>query len=257
MPELYDLAGSVEQANLIDRRSDRRRVLEARLQDFHAAPPGERSTESPEVAAKLQSLGYSRAARRARRRTRRRRSEEPDGARSMDSAGNRGVAARTARRGEAIYQRITQRRPSMAIGYRNLAFLQWQSGDARGAIQTLERAFHADAVEPGMAAQLGSYLAEAGRPADAIALLEPVVRASPADPDALNALGIAYARAGQTDRAATAFPRALADNPANVQALENIGTLEMQRGNPAAQKARSRKRRRSIRGRRARTTASA
>ena len=48
------------------------------------------------------------------------------------------------------FERIIQRRPSMAIGYRNLAFLQWQTGDARGAIQTLERAFRADAIEPGM-----------------------------------------------------------------------------------------------------------
>src|SRR5262249_28498893 len=157
------------------------------------------------------------------------------------------------------YERIIERRPSMAIGYRNLAFLQWQNGDAREAIETLERAFHAGAVEPGMTTQLGSYLAEAGRPADAIALLEPLVAASAherlthtvsgagghqrqagtqpgADPDALNALGIAYARAGQPDRSAAIFRRALDENPANVQALENIGTLEMQRGNAAAAK---------------------
>ena len=62
-----------------------------------------------------------------------------------------------------IYERIIQRRPSMAIGYRNLAFLQWQGGEARAAIQTLERAFRANAIESGMTTQLGSYLAEAGR----------------------------------------------------------------------------------------------
>src|SRR5207249_9369465 len=86
-------------------------------------------------------------------------------------------------------------------------------GQAREAIQTLERAFHANAVEPGMTTQLGSYLAEAGRPADAIALLEPLAAQQPADPDALNALGIAYARAGQSDRSASVFRRALQENP--------------------------------------------
>src|SRR5262249_26561646 len=41
--ELYDLSEDPkEEHNLIDRRPDRRRVLEARLQDFHASPPGER-----------------------------------------------------------------------------------------------------------------------------------------------------------------------------------------------------------------------
>src|SRR5207245_1084843 len=37
----------------------RLRCLETRLQEFHAAPPGQRFAETPEVAAKLQSLGYT------------------------------------------------------------------------------------------------------------------------------------------------------------------------------------------------------
>ena len=236
IPELYDLAADpLERTNLIDRRSDRRRALEARLQDLHAAPPGARSTESPEVAAQLRSLGYVSGS--APQKAHYTEADDPKNLIELDQWIQQGIEAwQLGRHDEAnaIYERVIQKRPTMPIGYRNLALLQWQSGDAAGAIHTLERAFHADAVEPGMTTQLGSYLAEAGRPADAIALLEPVVRASPMNPDALNALGIAYARAGQTERAATVFQRALTDNPANVQALENIGTLEMQRGNPAA-----------------------
>jgi Flp pilus assembly protein TadD len=107
-----------------------------------------------------------------------------------------------------------------------------------GGFDVYERAFHASAIEPGMTTQLGSYLAEAGRPTDAISLLEPLASRTPADPDALNALGIAYARAGQADKSATVFHRVLDENPSNVQALENVGTLEMQRGNlPGAQRA--------------------
>ena len=236
-PELYDLGPDPkEQSNLVDdvRRADRRRVLDARLQDFHAAPPGERFAESPEVAAKLQSLGYTSGS--APRKAKYTEEDDPKNLMELDQWIQQGIEAwQHGRRTEALqtYERIIQRRPSMAIGYRNLAFLQWQNGDARGAIQTLERAFHADAVEPGMTTQLGSYLAEAGRPADAIALLEPLAAQKPADPDALNALGIAYARAGQGDRSAAVFRRALDENPSNVQALENIGTLEMQRGNLA------------------------
>ena len=234
-PELYDLASDPkEESNLVDdvRRADRRRVLDARLRDFHAAPPGERFTESPEVAAKLQSLGYTSGS--APRKAKYTEDDDPKNLMELDRWIQQGIDAwQHGRRTEALqtYERIIQRRPSMAIGYRNLAFLKWQNGDARGAIQTLERAFHADAVEPGMATQMGSYLAEAGRPGDAIALLEPLAAQKPADPDALNALGIAYARAGQNDRSAAVFRRALDENPSNVQALENIGTLEMERGN--------------------------
>ena len=198
-PELYDLeTDPKEQSNLVDRLADRRRVLEARLQDFHAAPPGERFAEAPEVAAKLQSLGYTSGS--APRKAKYTEEDDPKNLMELDQWIQQGIEAwQHGRRGEALqtYERIIQRRPSMAIGYRNLAFLQWQNGDARGAIQTLERAFHADAIEPGMTTQLGSYLAEAGRPTDAIALLEPLASQKPADPDALNALGIAYARAGQ------------------------------------------------------------
>jgi arylsulfatase A-like enzyme/Flp pilus assembly protein TadD len=239
-PELYDLdADPKEASNLVDKRADRRRVLEARLRDFQAAPPGERFAESPEVAAKLQSLGYTSGS--APRKAKYTEEDDPKNLMELDQWIQQGIEAwQHGRKAEAlqIYERIIQRRPSMAIGYRNLAFLQWQGGDARGAIQTLERAFRADAIESGMTTQLGSYLAEAGRPADAIALLEPLAAQKPADPDALNALGIAYARAGQEDRSASTFRRALDENPSNVQALENIGTLEIQRGNlPGARQA--------------------
>jgi Flp pilus assembly protein TadD len=239
-PELYELgADPGERSNLFDRQPDRRRVLQARLQDFHAAPPGERFAESPDVAAKLQSLGYTSGS--APRKARYTEEDDPKNLMELDQWIQQGIEAwQHGRRAEALqtYERIIQRRPSMAIGYRNLAFLQWQNGEARPAIQTLERAFHANAIEPGMTTQLGSYLAEAGRPADAIALLEPLASQKPADPDALNALGIAYARAGKGDLSAAVFRRALAENPSNVQALENIGTLEMQRGNlPGARQA--------------------
>jgi choline-sulfatase len=235
-PELYDLAADPqEQSNVIERRADRRRVLDARLRDFHAAPPGERFTESPEVAATLQSLGYTSGS--APRKARYTEQDDPKNLIELDQWIQQGIEAwQHGRVSDAfgIYRRIIERRPSMAIGYRNLALLQWQSGDAQGAIRTLEQAFRADAVEPGMTTQLGSYLAEAGRPTDAIALLQPLTMMTPADPDALNALGIAYARAGSADKSSAIFRRALHENPENVQALENIGTLELQRGDLAA-----------------------
>ena len=235
-PELYDLASDPkEERNVVDTRTDRRRVLEARLRDFHAAPPGERFAESPEVAARLQSLGYTSGS--APRKAAYTEDDDPKNLMELDQWIQQGIEAwQHGRKDEALrtYERIIQRRPSMAIGYRNLAFLQWQAGEAAAAIATLERAFKANAIEPGMTTQLGSYLAEAGRPADAIALLEPLASQAPDDPDALNALGIAYARQGHSDKADATFRRALAQNPANVQALENVGTLEVQRGDLAA-----------------------
>jgi arylsulfatase A-like enzyme/Flp pilus assembly protein TadD len=239
-PELYDLsADPQEQVNLVDRRLDRRRALEARLQDLHATPAGERSAESPEVEAQLRSLGYVSGS--APRKAVYTEADDPKALIELDRWIQEGIDAwQHGRRDEAfaIYTRVIERRPSMPIGYRNLALLQWQSGDARNAIGTLERAFRASAIEPGMSTQLGSYLAEAGRPRDAIAILTPLASANPADPDALNALGIAYARAGRLDDSSRAFHRVLDAYPEDVQAFENIGALELQRGNlPAARQA--------------------
>ena len=92
-------------------------------------------------------------------------------------------------------------------------------------------------IEPGMTTQLGSYLAEAGRPADAIALLEPLVAAqTPADPDALNALGIAYARAGQRSAVQRPFPARPDREPG-----ERPGAREHRHAGDAARKSGSRR----------------
>jgi len=235
-PELYDLAADpAEASNLAGSRADRRRALEVRLQDFHAAPPGERVTETSEVAARLRSLGYTSGG--AARKAAYTEEDDPKNLVQIDAwIAESADEWQRGRRAEALalYQRIIGARPSMPLGYKNLAWLQWQSGDARGAIQTLDRAFRASAVEPSMTRQLGSYLAEAGRPADAITLLEPVTAADGSDLESLNSLGIAYARAGNTARAAATFERVLKQNPADVQALENVGTLAMQRHDVAA-----------------------
>jgi arylsulfatase A-like enzyme/Flp pilus assembly protein TadD len=235
-PELYELSDDpAEAANVVDRRADRRRALEIRLRDFHAAPPGERATETPEVAATLQSLGYTSGS--AARKATYTDADDPKNLVQLDQWIQQGIDAwQQNRRDEAlaIYRRVIAARPSMAIGYKNLALLQWQRGESRAAIATLEAAMHAGAVDPAITTQLGSYLAEAGTPADAVALLQPLTAGSTADVEALNALGIAYARSGQGGKAAAAFQRVLAEDPRNAQALENLGTLALQRNDVAA-----------------------
>ena len=234
-PELYDLAADPkEAANLADQKADRRRALEIRLADFHAPPPGERAAETSEAMTKLQALGYTSGS--APRKAKYTGDDDPKRLVQIDAWIQQATdAAQTGKRADAIagYQRIVAARPSMSLGYKNLAFLQWQGGESRAAIDTLERAVRAGAAEPSLTAQLGTYLASAGRPADAIALLEPLTRSTPADPEALNALGIAYARTGNQVRAGETFGRVLEQNPADVEALVNIGTLALMRGDTA------------------------
>jgi arylsulfatase A-like enzyme/Tfp pilus assembly protein PilF len=234
-PEVYELESDPREAsNVADARADRRRALEVRLRDFHAAPPGERAAETPDVAATLQSLGYTSGS--AARKARYTEDDDPKNLVQLDQWITQGIDAWQQNRQDealAIYRRVIAARPAMAIGYKNLAFLQWQRGDARAAIATLEQALHAGAGDPAVVTALGSYLAEAGKPSDAVALLEPLASAS-ADADTLNALGIAYARAGQAGKAVTAFQRVLAANPSDARALENLGTLALEHNDVAA-----------------------
>ena len=235
IPELYDLGRDPkEQTNLAQRDRDRMRVLSARLDEFKAPLPGDRYTETPEVAAKLQALGYTSGS--APAKAVYTEQDDPKTLVTLDQWIRDGVAAfeqGKLQQAYALYERVIEARPSMPLGYKNLAFLQWQSGDAQGAIKTLERAMKANAWTTDMATQLGSDLAQAGKPSDAIALLEPLASSDKATPDILNALGIAYARAGAGAKAFAAFQRALSKDPRNAQAFENIGTLQLDSGNLA------------------------
>ena len=234
--ELYDLgADPGEASNLAETQGERRRALEFRLADFHAAPPGERAGETPEIAATLQSLGYTSGS--APRQAAYTEQDDPKNLVQLDQWITQGIDAWQQNRPDeavAIYRKVIAGRPSMPIGYKNLAFLQWQRGDARGAIDTIEQALHRGAGTPDMTQQLGSYLAEAGKPSDAIALLEPIAAGAAADAEALNALGVAYARAGRPDKAQAVFQRVLQTNPSDARALENVGTLALEGNDFAA-----------------------
>ncbi len=122
----------------------------------------------------------------------------------------------------------------MAVAYRHLAFVDWESGDVRGAVAVLERAVRAGVRHGGITTQLGNYLAESGDAADAVRLLAPVAQEERPDLDALNALGIAYARSGRPELARQVFERVLASSPASGMAIENLGALDLARNDLAA-----------------------
>jgi arylsulfatase A-like enzyme/Flp pilus assembly protein TadD len=243
VPELYDLiADPGESSNLIDRRPDRRRALDARLKAFEAlrgagaaaAGPGAapRRSESPETIARLRALGYVSGS--AARKEQYTEQDDPKRLIDLDRMVHDAVELYQRKQpaaAERLYLGILDRRPDMALAYKHLAALQWETGRPGLAIATLERAMKAGAADPGMQAQLGIYLAESGRAAAAIPLLEIAARRDgEADIDALNVLGIAYAHAGRFGDALSTFDRLLAVDPGNAMAYENIGSTKLRLG---------------------------
>jgi Flp pilus assembly protein TadD len=238
--ERYDLATDpAEGVNLSGRAAERDRALSATLRGFNAAPPGERGPEDAEAAARLRSLGY--VAGSAPVKGRYTEADDPKRLVDLDRAVHNAVEAVSARRFDEavrIYQGVIARRPDMSIAYRHLAFVEWQRGNPSGALAVLQRAIDVGATSTAIVAQLGGYLADAGRVPESIRILEPLARDPKADAETLNALGISYIRAGRRDEAARTFERVLAANPDSSVPLENLGVMALERGDVAAARAR-------------------
>jgi choline-sulfatase len=233
--ERYDLdADPAERTNIAGRAPERDRTLTARLRELDARPAGARRAESPEAVARLRALGYAAGA--APAKDRYTEADDPKRLVDLDASMQRAFQAFAAQRsGEAaeIYRDVLSRRPDMAIAYRHLAFIEWQRGNPRGAVEVLQRALDARVTQPAVVAQLGGYLADVGRETDAVGLLEPLAKSPDADPDTLNSLGIAYVRAGRRDEAQRVFERVLAAYPDSSVPLENLGMLALERGDLA------------------------
>lgn len=230
--ERYDLASDpAERSNLAGRSPERDRMLAAALGAFTLAPPGKRVTEDSEAAARLRALGYVSGD--APAKARYSEADDPKRLMDLDSAVHRAVDAFSEGRAEEaaqIYQQVIDRRPGMAIAYRHLAFIEWQRGNAPGAVEVLRRAVAHGVTDTRALAQLGEYLTDTGHVAEGIRILDPLARNPAADTDTLNALGIAYARAGRAEDARRVFERLLAVLPGSSAPLENLGVLALEQG---------------------------
>jgi arylsulfatase A-like enzyme/Tfp pilus assembly protein PilF len=234
IPERYDLAADrAEASNLFGRAGERDRALQAALRGLNSTAPEQRQVEDADASARLRALGYlsGNAAARAHYTE----ADDPKRLVALDQAVHDAITAFTtgetgAAQAMAIYEHVIAQRPDMAIAYRHLAFIDWQRGDANGAIAVLRRAAKAGVADPRVIGQLGGYLTDAGHMAEGIRLLESVAGDTAADLDSLNALGIAYARTGRADAARAIFERILGINPASSVPLENLGLLALERG---------------------------
>lgn len=238
IPELYDIrADPGETRNLVTARSERTRVLAARLRETAGTSPAAgaaRVEESAEVRARLRALGYTAGSAALKEHY----GEEDDPKRlvDLDRMMQEGVRLFQQGRGRealALYQDLVRRRPSMSAARLHAAYLQWELGDPAGAVAMLREGLRAGADAPDVRVQLGIYLAEAGSPREAIALLDPLRQETFPDLDGLNGLGIALARAGRQADALEVFDRVLELDPGNAAAYQNKGSVYLERGDLA------------------------
>jgi arylsulfatase A-like enzyme/Tfp pilus assembly protein PilF len=232
LPELYDLSKDREEStNLIDREAARRRVLQAALDQFGAAAPGTRSSESSESRARLQALGYVTGS--APRKEHYTEEDDPKRLVGVDQQLRRAIELYERKQPLAaipVYRQIIGERPTMEVAYSQLAMLQWELGQPADAIATLREAIRAGAGSAAVRSKLGIYLTESGDVKEALPMLQQVTSSDDSDLDALNALGIAQGRGGQAAAAAATFERILRLDPSNTMAIENLGSIALTQG---------------------------
>ena len=130
-----------------------------------------------------------------------------------------------------VYRVIITRRPDMAIAYRHLAFVAWESGRLRDAVDVFKRALAAGVAGSGVVTQLGTYLAESGdrgrRHRSAAPGRRRDRRRSRCDQRPRHRV---RARRPSRRGACRVFERLLTIDPSNAFALENLGALDLERG---------------------------
>ncbi|MFN8058613.1 MAG: sulfatase-like hydrolase/transferase [Vicinamibacterales bacterium] len=229
--ELYDLAADpAERTNLYGREAERARTLGALLKgvasDFAArGSAAEVTTLDSEARQRLQALGYvaSSVSAGARVYTD---ADDPKNLIGVAEELNRGLSlfrSGALSEGLAIVSGIARDHPTFPTAHGTLAAMLHDTGDLRGAIETLEGLVNRGLADQSVLLVLGGYLQEAGAMDRSIGLLEALVAAHPDYADAYNSLGVSYSRLGRRGQAAAAFAKVLALDPTSATAYLNIG----------------------------------
>lgn len=225
IPELYDLSTDPgEMHNLASGRSADVQRLK-RVLDAYPSGPEDPRAEPADARARLQSLGYTAGGRPiARVYTA---DDDPKRLIGIDRdlhdvvakylAGDLSAALDAARA-------IAARYPRMPLAWLELADLERRADHLSAGIEALQHAFAIDRTNTQVAALLGAYLTENGRPADAVAALTPLAQAPDPDVEVLRALALATARLGRTDAALELLRRARSLDAGEPQLLVDEGT---------------------------------
>jgi tetratricopeptide (TPR) repeat protein len=233
-PELYDVKSDPrEQRNLLA-TTDASRLRALLGAERSRDRGGRRARESADVRERLGALGYLAGGGTSDAPPTL--ADDPKRLIALDSALQQATTAEVAGRlGEAtaLVRGVLAKQPRMALAHVQLARLLRSGGDLPGALQALQRARELRPADPVIAALLGAYLNEAGRPKDVIALLEPLAAAPEPDVDVLVALGMALAGAGRRDDAKRVFESARRADPSDAMLGVNLATVYMLGGEDA------------------------
>ncbi|HTM34918.1 MAG TPA: tetratricopeptide repeat protein, partial [Vicinamibacterales bacterium] len=227
--ELYDLSADPgERTNLIASRKTDGAELVRRLTAIRAAgaplapAPVDKDTEQ-----RLRSLGYLSAP--AGPATRR--ATDADDPKTLIGLHNMledalvALKANRIANAERLLKQIVATRPDFIVAYDRLAQLYRDTGRLPLAIDTLEAASKAGAIDAASLAALGGYLQEAGNLQRSVEVLEAARAVNPAEMEVYEKLGITYTRIGRIEDAHRMFAHMLSVTPNSSTTYNNLGSL--------------------------------
>jgi arylsulfatase A-like enzyme/tetratricopeptide (TPR) repeat protein len=227
--ELYDLsADPAERTNLIGSRKTDGAELTRRLTAIRAAgaPPAPAPVDTA-TEQRLRSLGYLSAP--AGPATHR--ATEADDPKTLIGLHNmleEALVALKANRianAERLLKQIVATRADFIVAYDRLAQLYRDTGRLPLAIDTLEAASKAGAIDAASLAALGGYLQEAGNLQRSVEVLEAARAVNPAEMEVYEKLGITYTRIGRIEDAHRMFAHMLSVTPNSSTTYNNLGSL--------------------------------
>jgi predicted TPR repeat methyltransferase len=132
---------------------------------------------------------------------------------------------------EAAYRRILQDQPGNADALNFLGMLKCQTGNARDAVELLQRSVEADGTNPHAWLNFGNALMVEGDKERARTAFEKATQLAPGLPIAWFNLGICLGRCRQPNEAASALHQALKVEPGYLPAYISLATLLHYLGN--------------------------
>jgi tetratricopeptide (TPR) repeat protein len=234
VPELYDLTEDPREAhNLADAQPQRVAEMRSRLEALRGKDSAAtRRSESAEVRARLESLGYVSGTTSTSRTFSA--ADDPKQLIALDGMLQLVVALYSARRiDEAVEQSRTliAARPGMAISYLYLAQLERERGNLPAAVSALQHAASIAPTDATIGGLLASSLTEAGRPEEAVRVIERFNDADADDEQIVVPSAVTLARLHRFDEALGRLARAQQHDPGNARLLVESGTIHMMAGN--------------------------
>jgi len=235
IPELYQLdEDPTETNNLCEQQED---LCNEYRQDYLSMAKQlgveeiRASDIDPEVAERLQALGYTTPVKKSSHEIKFSTADDPKNLVELDWMIDDALAANSrgdTRKATQILEKVISQRRDLTLAYVHLSGFYDSLGETEMAVRTLRRALKNKLEAAEVYSKLGLYLQKLGLFEEAFASIKKALSIDPRNIDAYNFLGLAYTNAGRFKEAEEIFQECLKVDPTVAMTYNNLATMFLQ-----------------------------